>query len=64
MANKKRAHKLIRDMAIMLKVSREEHSLLRTTADNEGLTLSASVRRSSLAYARTYRPLLLRDDGV
>ena len=64
MANKKRAHRLIRDMAIMLKVSREEHSLLRKTADNEGLTLSASVRRSSLAYARTYQPLLLRDDGV
>ena len=63
MANKKRAHKLIRDMAIMLKVSREEHSLLRTTADNEGLTLSASVRRSSLAYARCH-PLDHPDTGV
>ena len=56
MANKKRAHKLIRDMAIMLKVSREEHALLRRIADSEGLTLSASVRRASLAYARNYDP--------
>ncbi len=60
MANKKKAHRLIRDVSIMIKLSREEHGLLRETADNEGLTLSASVRRSSLAYARTYQPLLLR----
>ena len=53
MANKKKAHRLIRDVSIMIKLSREEHGLLRETADNEGLTLSASVRRSSLAYART-----------
>ena len=60
MANKKKAHRLIRDVSIMIKLSREEHGLLRETADHEGLTLSASVRRSSLAYARTYQPLLLR----
>ena len=60
MANKKKENRLIRDVSIMIKLSRDEHSLLKQTADNEGLTLSASVRRSSLAYARTYQPLLLR----
>ena len=64
MANKKKENRLIRDVSIMIKLSRDEHGLLRKTADNEGLTLSASVRRSSLAYARTYQPLLLRDAGV
>ena len=60
MVNKKRANKLIRDTIITMKTSREEHALLRRIADSEGLTLSASVRRASLAYARTYQPLLLR----
>ena len=56
MVNKKRADKLIRDTIITMKASREEHALLRRIADSEGLTLSASVRRASLAYARNYDP--------
>jgi len=63
MANKKKENRLIRDVSIMIKLSRDEHSLLKQTADNEGLTLSASVRRSSLAYARCH-PLDHPDTGV
>jgi len=54
MGNKKRENKLIRDIVVTIKVSRKEHSLLRGIADNEGLTLSSSVRRASLAYAQNY----------
>ena len=56
MANKlgaKIKHKdLIKDMTIAFKVTPEEHRLLFETANREGLTLSGSVRRASIAYAR------------
>lgn len=49
---KRKERNLIREMTIAVKVTSEEHNLLTQKAIKEGLTVSASVRRSAIAYAR------------
>ena len=66
MTNKRGAkikHKdLIKDRTIAFKVTPAEYRLLFETANKEGLTLSGSVRRASIAYARR-SDLLYPDAG-